>query len=128
MKALAGITWLYILNFIVLQWFGVRLARCLDESGKQTGWLVLRYVWPLTGWWSPYRWIARVTARLLMSQGGCDMQVVFVDNGAGGTASTAEVYAADLAFDQGGHVVKSRFGICCHERCAPECRSEVRRG
>lgn len=23
------------------------------------GWTWLRWVWPLTGWWSDYRWIAR---------------------------------------------------------------------
>lgn len=39
----AAVSILGLLNFLVLQWFGVRLAR----------------VWPLTGWWSKYRWIAR---------------------------------------------------------------------
>lgn len=89
-------TWLGFLNFLVLQWFGVRLARCqtqidnlnmhgfpsyrgqaimLSDSNRQlrrvrvvhlttttltVQWFsLLRWVWPLTGWWSNYRWIAR---------------------------------------------------------------------
>jgi hypothetical protein len=73
-----------LLNFLVLQWFGVRLARVIerrpipgDLAGammKTAGWITdddyrcravpvgwqwLRWIWPLTGWWSPYRWIAR---------------------------------------------------------------------
>ncbi len=63
-------SWLGILNFFVLQWFGARLARVYSVQvdfgtmravGDSTpiGWRLLRWVWPLTGWWSPYRWIAR---------------------------------------------------------------------
>lgn len=83
-------SWLGLLNFVVLQWFGVRLARVTEQCqrvlpggsvtimnchasgditaisvGRQveveetTGWKLLRWVWPLTGWWSDYRWIGR---------------------------------------------------------------------
>lgn len=53
-------TWLAALNFLVLQWFGLRLGRIVDIATQRTvGWRVLRWVWPLTGWWTPYRWIAR---------------------------------------------------------------------
>jgi len=61
-----------LLNFLVLQWFGVRLARITcpncerlrthvwsyrcPEHARAT---VLRWIWPLTGWWSDYRWIAK---------------------------------------------------------------------
>ena len=83
----AGVdTWLGQLNFLVLQWFGVRLARVMATEGLdhritnafvvpgggisvsgtarpgrevQIGWTVLRWVWPLTGWWGDYRYIAR---------------------------------------------------------------------
>lgn len=73
-----------LLNFLVLQWFGVRLARVTErrpipgdvvgailhawgditdeQYRSQTvtvGWKLLRWVCPLTGWWSPYQWIAR---------------------------------------------------------------------
>jgi hypothetical protein len=73
-----------LLNFLVLQWFGVRLARVTERrpipgdivgawlvvNGDITrdeylcrsvtvGWTLLRWVWPLTGWWSDFRWIAR---------------------------------------------------------------------
>lgn len=75
-------TWLGALNFLVLQWLGVRLARVVErrEAGsltpcgtiqiatditgskrhwKTVRWTLLRWIWPLTGWWSTYRWIAR---------------------------------------------------------------------
>lgn len=62
-----------LLNFVVLQWFGVRLAKVeyervfirrtdgtvLVDDEQQPGWTILRWVWPLTGWWSDFRWIAR---------------------------------------------------------------------
>lgn len=60
-----------LLNFLVLQWFGVRLAAVVRKEFVGThfgarlyrdhheGWKLLRWVWPLTGWWSDYRWIAR---------------------------------------------------------------------
>jgi hypothetical protein len=60
-----------LLNFIVLQWFGVRLQAAFDRERWQDGprgrwWAIdapaegpiawsLIWVWPLTGWWSPYR-------------------------------------------------------------------------
>jgi len=76
-----------LLNFLVLQWFGVRLqaeiatwltidvatgefptdsrpprgrwwSRYAPRDGR-VSWSLLRWVWPLTGWWSPYRWIVR---------------------------------------------------------------------
>lgn len=83
------ITWLGALNFLVLQWFGVRLGCGYDPGeipGRQSGpisdveaaalggrwwsryapprgvrvrWVWLRWIWPLTGWWSDFRWIAR---------------------------------------------------------------------
>jgi hypothetical protein len=60
-------TWLAVLNFVVLQWFGVRLgavrqrALCGDHPRcyRHVRWILLRWVWPLTGWWSDFRWIAR---------------------------------------------------------------------
>lgn len=49
-------SWLGLLNFLLLQWFFVRLARVVDKrTGRTAGWRVLRWPWPLTGWWSPYR-------------------------------------------------------------------------
>lgn len=82
-----GRTPLGVFNFLVLQWFGVRLARDLvwaepdgtqvtvcgddersidriaagviEQHGARSHWALLRWIWPLTGWWSAYRWIAR---------------------------------------------------------------------
>lgn len=54
---------LYYLNFIILQWFFIRLARvCKEENGKwvQTGWTIFRYPIPLTGWWNNYKFIYKV--------------------------------------------------------------------
>lgn len=74
-----------LLNFLILQWFCVRLVSSYDPGeipGRASGpisdeevaayggrwwsryapprgvrirWRLLRWVWPLTGWWSPYR-------------------------------------------------------------------------
>lgn len=41
-------SWLWYLNALALQWFGVRLARVM-EGERQTGWTVV-FRWPLTGW------------------------------------------------------------------------------
>jgi hypothetical protein len=86
-------TALGLLNFLVLQWFGVRLAagynprdipgwerdRITDDEvlalggrwwsrfapphGVRIRWTWLRWIWPLTGWWSDYRWIKKPTPK-----------------------------------------------------------------
>jgi hypothetical protein len=56
-----------LLNFLVLQWFGVRLVHVRQrvlfgdapDCFRHVRWSLLRWVWPLTGWWSDYRAIAR---------------------------------------------------------------------
>jgi hypothetical protein len=51
---------LWFLNFLLLQWFTLRLAYVIDRaSGKRLHFKLLLGVVPLTGWWSPYRWIWR---------------------------------------------------------------------
>ena len=71
-----GRTPLGMLNFVVLQWFFVRLVATVEgpsiaelaaaprgrwwssdyPDGRVTwGWC--RWVWPMTGWWSRFRWI-----------------------------------------------------------------------
>jgi hypothetical protein len=59
-------TKLYLLNFILLQWFCIRLARKMvkrdsvftefKDEYTQIGWGII-FVVPLTGWWSDYIWI-----------------------------------------------------------------------
>lgn len=51
-------SWLGYLNFLVLQWFFVRLARIQDvETGKTVGYKFLKRIVPLTGWWSEYKYL-----------------------------------------------------------------------
>jgi hypothetical protein len=51
-------SWLFLVNYIFLQWFFVRLAR-ITERGVFVKWSVLTGVQPLTGWNSPFKFINR---------------------------------------------------------------------
>lgn len=67
------IAWLGYLNFALLQWFGVRLVRHVETIpaadvaegsvgvglGPTIGFSILRWVWPLTGWWTDFRFVGR---------------------------------------------------------------------
>ena len=46
-------TWLGKLNYLVLQWFWVRLAKAYDD-GEDVGWKLLIGVVPMTGWGGGY--------------------------------------------------------------------------
>ena len=47
---------LYLFNYIVLQWFFVRLAKVVEEDGSVSGWTII-FVWPLSGFHGrPYRY------------------------------------------------------------------------
>jgi hypothetical protein len=52
------LTLLGALNFVALQWLGIRLAKIVHVSlGKKEhtiGWSLLVGIVPLTGWWSRY--------------------------------------------------------------------------
>lgn len=50
--------WLLWVNFLVVQWFFVRIAIVVHADGR-VEWHPLRYVIPLTGWWSNYVWLWR---------------------------------------------------------------------
>jgi hypothetical protein len=76
----APITWLLVLNFLLLQWLGLRLARVTDNvTGTRVGWTVLRWTWPLTGWWSPYRWIVRSGPRLRLNEVLCRLAAAEIE-------------------------------------------------
>lgn len=47
-----GFTWVGWLNILLFQWLFVRLA-----YGDR--WRVLKWILPLTGWWSDYRYIGK---------------------------------------------------------------------
>ena len=55
-------TWLYFLNYFILQWFFVRLMRINhinDKTGEiyKTDYRMLYYVYPMTGWHNEYKYI-----------------------------------------------------------------------
>ena len=53
-------TWLGVFNFLLLQWFFIRLAKEVDTGTKKLiRWSILRRVIPLTGWWTSYRYIGK---------------------------------------------------------------------
>jgi hypothetical protein len=47
-------TRLGLLNFLVLQWFFVRLQETTTLKGEHIRWDLLKGVVPLTGWWGGY--------------------------------------------------------------------------
>ena len=55
--------WLFWFNFIILQWFCIRLARCGKFQGNKfitESWTIIGLLVPLTGWWSDYVYIKKV--------------------------------------------------------------------
>lgn len=49
---------LFYLNYCVLQWFGLRLAKSVNEQGVITEWSFMRNIKPLSGWGTDYeKWI-----------------------------------------------------------------------
>jgi len=76
-------SWLGYINFFILQWFFIRLARYLPSGYKVDGidiiehedgtysysqraykyylkYKILKWIVPLTGWWSDYKYIGKV--------------------------------------------------------------------
>ena len=53
-------TRLGVFNFLIVQWFFIRLAKVV-ENDELIGFLILRWVVPLTGWWSDYIYVRRKT-------------------------------------------------------------------
>jgi len=42
----------------------------LSTARPVRSWALLRWVWPLTGWWSGYRWIGRRVSAALLERAG----------------------------------------------------------
>ena len=58
-----GFTWLGYLNFIILQWFFIRLAKSYEikDNGfryKDYKFKILKFIIPLTGWWNDYKYLS----------------------------------------------------------------------
>lgn len=55
-------TWLGNFNFIIMQWLFIRIGivgKMVNGEFVQTGWTLVRYPYPLTGWWNDYKWLYR---------------------------------------------------------------------
>lgn len=54
-------TWLRFVNYYILQWFCIRLAKVVDtdgpHKGKITGWQILYPIHPISGWRNEYRYL-----------------------------------------------------------------------
>lgn len=53
-------TWLYFVNFYILQWFWIRLYKQWDTaSGEIVSFGLMGFVRPMSGWKEPYIWEKR---------------------------------------------------------------------
>lgn len=52
-------SWYGWLNFLLIQWFFVRLTKCIDDETNKVSWKLTYLVLPLTGWWSDYVFLYR---------------------------------------------------------------------
>lgn len=55
-------TWLYFLNYFILQWFFIRLAKiqdngCLLGYHYKNKYKILKWIIPLTGWKNNYKFL-----------------------------------------------------------------------
>jgi len=48
------VSWVKAANVFLFQWYFVRLARVLNDEGKQEGWGFIGPVLPLSGWGTDY--------------------------------------------------------------------------
>lgn len=49
-----------LLNYYLLQWFFVRLAKSIDSKTNKVSWSILRWIYPGTGWNTPYKRLKRI--------------------------------------------------------------------
>jgi hypothetical protein len=57
-----GWSWVGVVNFLILQWFFVRLYGTvfIEDSGREVMVLsTIGPVVPLTGWWNDFWWLTR---------------------------------------------------------------------
>lgn len=57
-KYLYFLTPLGLLNFLLLQWFFIRIGRFI-KSDKTYGYIIISFVLPLSGWWTNYIYLNR---------------------------------------------------------------------
>ena len=50
-------SWLHKLNYYILQWFCIRLAKVVNEKGKVMYYYIMWGIVPLTGWDGPYKYL-----------------------------------------------------------------------
>ena len=54
MKYFLGLTWVGWFNFIILQWFFVRLFYTINDDDTLGDFGLMFFVFPLSGWWWSY--------------------------------------------------------------------------
>lgn len=47
-------SWLFWVNFLGFQWFFIRLCQHVNDEGQTVRWSFVRWVIPITGWWTDY--------------------------------------------------------------------------
>ena len=61
-------SWLFYLNFCLLQWFGIRLARVIGTvivngeempDGIPLGWKLIKWIIPMSGWDNDYKYFIK---------------------------------------------------------------------
>lgn len=56
-----AISWLFWINFLIFQWFFIRLGHKYNYSQKKfIRWEFIGFILPLTGWWNNYIWIWKI--------------------------------------------------------------------
>lgn len=61
-------TWLYFINWFILQWFFIRLVR-ICEDGATVGFAIIAGVVPTTGWNNCYKYFPFDKARYIKLYG-----------------------------------------------------------
>lgn len=71
---LFGYSWVGILNFILIQWFFIRICVGADENRNITMVYTIGLIVPLTGWWNDFLWIYAMNRKSRRLQIGYNRQ------------------------------------------------------
>lgn len=61
MRRFLGLSWMGWLNVFIIQWFFIRLARYYTDDTEEQGYMIVKWIVPMTGWsfspWKRYKFI-----------------------------------------------------------------------